>query len=129
MRTYRSIEEVALHPVSSFRERLDDKLPVLLAPSPHLLVGMNNRTNIIHDIFLLSTLIMERHAESCQTPKSSLYIDLGSTCDTYVKVWEAQANEVISKIENLFSGGWQAGIVGTLVKCVHDEVNGALNRK
>ena len=120
--------EDALHPIRSLGERLDDEVPVLLAPSPHLLVGMNNRTNIFQDIFLLSTLVMEGHAESRQRLESSLYVDLGSTRDRYVKVWEAQANKIINKIKDLFSWGWQAGIVGTLVKRIHDDVNGALNR-
>ena len=123
------MQEDTLHPIRSLGERLDDEVPILLAPSPHLLVGMNNRADIVHDIFLLSSLVMEGHPESRQRPESGLYVNLGSTRDTYVKVWEAQANEIVDKIEDLFSWGWQARIVGTLVKRIHDDVNGTLDRQ
>ena len=123
------MEKDTLHPIRSLGECLDHKVPILLAPSPHLLVGMNNRTDIFQDIFLLSTLIMEGHPESCQRLECSLDVDLGSTRDTYVKVWEAQTNEVVDKIEDLFSWGWHARIVGTLVKRIDDDVNGTLDRK
>ena len=96
--------EGSLHSVSPLGERLDDKLPVLLAPSPHLRVRINNRFDIIHDIFLLSALDMKGYAERCQRLKSSLYVDLGSTRDTYVKIWEAQANEIFDKIKDFLSG-------------------------
>ena len=46
------MEEDTLHPIRSLRERLDDEVPILLAPSPHLLVGMTNGTDIIHNIFV-----------------------------------------------------------------------------
>ena len=59
----------------------------------------------------------------------SLYVDLGPTRDTNVQIWDAQAHKSIDKIENLFSWGWHAGIVGTFIKSVHDEVNGDLDRK
>jgi hypothetical protein len=32
-----------------------------------------------------------------------------------VTLWDAQANKRIEKIENLFSLGWHAGIVGTFI--------------
>ena len=77
------MQEDALHPVRSLGEHLDNKLPVLLAPSLYFLVRIYNRTDIIHDIFLLTSLIMEGHAERCQRPKGGLYVDLGSTRDRY----------------------------------------------
>jgi uncharacterized protein YjaZ len=80
------MDEDTLHPIRSLREHLDDEVPVLLAPSPHHLVRMNNRTDIIQDIFLLSSLVMEGHAESCQRLKSGLYVNLRSTRDTYMQV-------------------------------------------
>ena len=64
MRPCRDMEEDTLHPIRSLKERLDDEVPILLAPSPHLLVGMNNGTDIIHNIFLLSTLVMEGRGET-----------------------------------------------------------------
>ena len=128
MRIYRRAKEKTIHPVRSFGERLDDKHSVLLAPSPHLLVRLNNRADKIHDIFLLSGLVMEGHAERCQRLKNSFYVDLGSTRDTYVQFWEAQAHEIIDKIEDLFPCGWKPGVVRTLVESIQNEVNGALGR-
>ena len=54
MRHCRGMQEDTLHPIRSLRERLDDKVPVLFAPSPHFLVRVNHGTDIIHDVFLLS---------------------------------------------------------------------------
>jgi hypothetical protein len=47
-------DTVTLHPISFLGERLDDKLPtgILLTQSPHLRVRMNNRTDVIHDVFV-----------------------------------------------------------------------------
>ena len=42
VRYYQSIDEGTLHAVCSFGEHLYDKLSVLFAPSPHLLVRINN---------------------------------------------------------------------------------------
>jgi hypothetical protein len=128
IRTYHGVQEETLHPVCSLGEHLDNKHSVLLAPSAYLLVRMNNRTDIIHDILLLSSLVMKRHAKRCQRLENSLYVDLGSTCDTYVQFWKAQADEIVDKIEYLFSCGWKAGIVRTLVESIQNEINGALNR-
>jgi len=129
MRIYRGGKEKTIHSVRSFGERLDDKHSILLAPSAHLLVRLNNRADIIHDIFLLSGLVMEGHAERCQRLENGLYVDLGSTRDTYMQFWEAQADEIIDKIEDLFPCGWQPGIVGALVESIQNEINRALNRK
>ena len=78
------MEEDTLHPVSSLGDSLDDEIPVVLSPSPHLLVRTNNGSDVIYDILLLSTLIMEGHAERRQRLESGLYVDLGSTRDTNV---------------------------------------------
>ncbi len=57
------MEENTSHPISFLGERLDDKLPILLAPSLHLRVQMNNRTDVIYDVFHLSVLVMQGHPE------------------------------------------------------------------
>ena len=129
MKTYLDIEEDNLHSIRSLGERLDDKNPVLLAPSSHLDVRMHNRADIIQDIFLLANLVMEGHAKRCQRLESSLYVDLGSTRDTDMQVGDAQANKVLEKFKDLFSCGWHAKTVGTLVESINDEVKGALTRK
>ena len=54
-----------LHSVCSFGEGLDDELSVLFAPSPHLRVRRNDRSDVIHNVFLLSSLIMEGHPKRC----------------------------------------------------------------
>ena len=75
---------INLHSVSPFGDCLDDKLPVLLTPSSHLYIRRNDRTDIVDDIFLLTTLAMEGHSERCQRLENGLYVDLGTTCHTNV---------------------------------------------
>jgi hypothetical protein len=72
---------------------------------------------------------MEGHPERCQRLKDSLSVNLGSTRNTDVSVWEVQANKILDKIEDLFSWGWHAGTVRTLIKCVHDEITSDLKWK
>ena len=129
MRIYRGMKEDTIHSVCSLGKRLDDELPVLLAPSAYLPVRVNNGSDVIHDIFFLSSLVMEGDAKRRQRFKNSLYVDLRSTRGTYMQSREAQTNEIVDKIEDLFSWGRQARIVRTLVECVKNEVNGALIRK
>ena len=122
-------EEDPSHAISSFGKCLDDKLPILFAPSPYLRVRIDNRTDVIHDIFLLSALVMQGHAERCQNIKDTLYVDLGPTRDANVQIWDAQANEILDKIKDLLSWSWHAGIIGTLVEGIHYDVDGDLNGK
>ena len=42
MRIYQATKEDTIHSVRPLGERLDDKLSDILAPSPHLLVRINN---------------------------------------------------------------------------------------
>ena len=72
---------------------------------------------------------MEGHAERCQRLEDSLYVNLGSTRDTYVQFREGKADEIVNKVEDLFSWSWQAGIVRTLVQCIQNEINGARKGK
>jgi hypothetical protein len=131
MRTYRAknSEEDASHAISSLGERLDDKLPILLTPSPYLRIRIDDRCDVISDVFLLSTLAMKGHAERCQKLEGTLYVDLRSARDANVQIWDAQANKILDKIEDLFSWGWHAGTVRTLIKCVHDEITSDLKWK
>ena len=57
------MEEDTSHHISFLGEHLDYKLPILLAPSLHLRVRMNNRTDVIHDVFHLSALVMQGEPE------------------------------------------------------------------
>jgi hypothetical protein len=57
------MEEDTSHPISFLGEHPDDELPILLAASPHLRVRMNNRTDVLHDVFHLSALVMQGHPE------------------------------------------------------------------
>jgi hypothetical protein len=47
---------------------------------------------------------MEGHAERRQGFKNGFYVDLGSTRDAYVKIREAEANEIFDKIKDFLSG-------------------------
>ena len=108
MRTHQAVnsDEDASHAVGSLGERLDDKLPIFLAPSPHLRVRIDNRTDVIHDVFLLSAFAMQGHAEWCQKLEGTLYVDLGSTRDANVEIWDAQAHKILDKIEDFLSWSW-----------------------
>ena len=55
-----------LHAISSFRESFNYNTPVLLAPSLHHLVWINDGTDVVHDVLGLTTLIMEGDAKRCQ---------------------------------------------------------------
>jgi hypothetical protein len=72
---------------------------------------------------------MEGHAERCQRIENSLNVDLGSTRDADMEVWDAQANKILDKIEDLFSWGWHARIVWTFIERINDDVDRALNWK
>ena len=72
---------------------------------------------------------MEGHAERCQGFKSGLYVDLGSTRDAYVQIWEVQVNEIVHKAEDFLSRSRHAVIVWALIECINDEINGALSRE
>jgi hypothetical protein len=74
---------MALHAISLLRECLDYKSSVIFPPSLHLGVRLNNRPHIFEDIFLLSTLIMNREVARRQRFESSPDVDLRSTCYAY----------------------------------------------
>jgi hypothetical protein len=72
---------------------------------------------------------MQAHAERCQGLEGTLYVNLGSTRDANVQIWNVQANKILDKIENIFSCGRHAGIVGTLIESIYYDVDGDLNGK
>ena len=59
----------------------------------------------------------------------SLNVDFGATSDTDMQILEVQANKSLDKIENFFSWSWHAGIIGTLIESVYDQVYRASTRK
>ena len=92
-----------VHSVGSFGERLDDESLILLTPPLQPLVRINDRTDVIDDVFLLSVLVVEGDAVGCQGIKGGSYVNFGTTCDTYVKIWEADTDKVLNKVKHLFS--------------------------
>ena len=80
-------------------------------------------TDIVDDIFLLSTLVMKGHVKGCERLEDSLYVDLGVTRHTNVQVREIQVYDVSDQAEDLFSWSWHAGFVGTLIESVNNEKN------
>ena len=73
---------IRLHPIGSFRERLDHQLLVFISPSPHLCIRVNHRGNIVDNVLPLSTLVVKGHRTRCQRPKGSTDVDLGATGNT-----------------------------------------------
>jgi hypothetical protein len=51
-------------------------------------------TDIVDDIFLLSTLVMKGHVKGCKRLEDSLYVDLEATRHTNVQVRKTQVYDV-----------------------------------
>jgi len=88
---------------------------------------MNDRTDIVHNVLDLSTLVVEGDTEGCQGLEGSLYINFGPTRDTYMYVAKPEINKVLNKTKDLFSWSWHARIVRTLIESVNDNVDRALS--
>src|SRR6266849_3502513 len=88
---------------------------------------MNDRTDIVHNVLDLSTLVVEGDTEGCQGLEGSLYINFGPTRDTYMNVGKPEINEVLNKTKDLFSWSWHARIVWTLVESINNNVDRALS--
>ena len=50
---------MSLHAIGSFGERLDHQTFIFISPSLHLRVRVNDRRDIVNDIFLLPSLVVE----------------------------------------------------------------------
>jgi hypothetical protein len=48
-----------LHPVRIFHEDVDDQFPVLFFPPPFLWMRLNDRLDVVLDIPILSSLVMQ----------------------------------------------------------------------
>src|SRR5258708_9018269 len=87
-----------LHSICIFRQRLDNQILVLLPPSPHPLVGVNKRRDIVRNIFLLSTFVM-----------------------TDVEVWKVKADKFLYQLDDLFSLLWHGRLNCRLIKSIHND--------
>jgi len=67
---------------------------------------MNKRADIVRNILLLSTLIVEGYGVWGQRFKDGLNIELGTTGDTDVEVWEAKVNKFIDELKHLLLRRW-----------------------
>ena len=69
---------------------------VLRLPSPHdlLCIRVNDGPNIVHDIFLLSTLVMKGDSPRGQGFKDVPYIDFGAACETDMKIRKRKVNNI-----------------------------------
>ena len=92
---------IHLHSVNSFCEGLDDKILILLLPSPQVRfrIRVDNGPDIIHDILLLSALIVEGHLVRGQRLEDISYVEFWATSDTYMKIWYVKAVELLSQGE------------------------------
>jgi hypothetical protein len=118
---------IYLHAIGSFGECFNYKSLVFIAPSPHLLVQIDDGTDIVYDVLGLSTLIVEGDMERCQRLEGSSYINFRATSDTYMYIGKAEVNKILNKIKDLFSWSWHARIVWTLVESINDDVDRALS--
>ena len=111
---------IYLHAIGSFGECLNYETPVLLAPSLHHLIQINDGTDVFHDVLRLSALIVEGDAKRCQGFKGGSYIDFRATRDTYMDIRKVEVNKILNKTKDLFSCSWQARIIWTLVESVNN---------
>src|SRR5580658_5040024 len=128
---YHKNKLIHIHPVSSFRERLNHNFLVILLPSLHVCIRIrvNDRPNIVCNIFLLSSFIVKRHPERGQGLNGISYIDLGAAPDTYMKIWKAKVDEFLQKLKHPLASRWNLRCYRRLIECVHDEVDGTLIRE
>jgi len=77
-----------LHPVCSFCQNINHKLLVYGCPSPHPSVRIDNRLDVVLDVFFLSALVVERNRTESQGLKNRFDIGLGSAGDADAEVWE-----------------------------------------
>src|SRR5713101_673125 len=57
--------EWSLHAISPLRECLDDQILIFISPSAHFLIRLDDRRDVLDNIPLLSTLLMEGYSEGC----------------------------------------------------------------
>ena len=70
------------HPVGSVGECLDDQLLILLAPCAHPRVRVDDRDNIVDDVLLLPSFVVNGHLKRRQRLQSRSNVDFRATCDT-----------------------------------------------
>lgn len=56
---------IHVHSVGPFGERLDDESLILFTPLLHPLVRINDQTDVIDNVLLLSVLVVEGDAVGC----------------------------------------------------------------
>src|SRR5712672_169747 len=61
--------------------------------------------------------------------EGSLNVEFRPTCNTYMEIWEAKSNELIDKVKNLFSRGWDAGRDRTLIECIQNDVGRTMGKE
>jgi len=59
---YQGKSSIGLHAIGFLRKLLNNQFLVILPPSFHFDVGMNNRANVFGDIFLLPRLVVKGDA-------------------------------------------------------------------
>ena len=46
-----------------------------------------------------------------------------------MEIWKAKSNELIHKVKDLFSWGWNAGRDRTLIECIQNDVSRIMGKK
>src|SRR6266702_6155685 len=74
--------KMPLHSISFLYEILNDRILIIISPSPHLSVRVNDRSNVINNVLLLPTFVIKGYLLSCQRLKRSANVELRTTRDT-----------------------------------------------
>jgi hypothetical protein len=89
---------------------------------------MDDRTDVVLNILFLSALFVKRNRDGvrCQRIEGSTDIRLGTTGQANTKIWEAQSDQLLYKLEDSFTGRHYSDGVGTFVQGINDEINSGL---
>src|SRR5260221_1108347 len=103
MRTCHKPTVASLHAIGFVRKRLNNQLLILIPPSPHVLVRVNNSTDEVGNVLLLSALVMEGYTITWryQGFQGTSDVDFRSTCDAKMESWNTQCGQFLHEFQYL----------------------------
>src|ERR1700677_1069865 len=96
------------HSISSFCQRLDHKIFIILSPSLHRHTRgqVHDVSNVVLDIHFLSAFIMQGDGTKCQRLEDSSDVDLWPTGRANVKPLHVKVDEFLYELEDLITRRW-----------------------